>query len=297
MAGAVLAGPPAHAESPSPPPAARDEQAVGRALYLEGRLPSGAALVGRRSGGLTVEGKQAACVNCHRRSGLGGGEGTSYIPPVTEEYLFAGKHSPPELAPLRSRRVDYTGETLARAIRGGLGSTGRALDFLMPRYELNDGEMTALIAYLRSLSTRPSPGAGTESLQFATAVAPGIAADRRQAMLDVLRACVDDRNAVRLPERGRMRLGAEIDFVPQRKWVLNLWELEGAPETWPAQLADHNGRKPTFALIAGLGAGDWGPVHAFCEQQGMPCLFPHVEAPSGREGDFYNLYWSRGVLL
>jgi hypothetical protein len=52
-----------------------------------------------------------------------------------------------------------------------------------------------------------------------------------------------------------------------------------------------------FALVGGLGAGQWAPVHEFCERSALPCLFPHVEAPVAAATGFYSLYLSRGVLL
>ena len=56
-------------------------------------------------------------------------------------------------------------------------------------------------------------------------------------------------------------------------------------------------REPVFAVISGLAGAEWGPVHDFCEAQKLPCLFPNVDAPVSREGDFYSLYFSHGVLL
>ena len=38
-------------------------------------------------------------------------------------------------------------------------------------------------------------------------------------------------------------------------------------------------------------------MHAFCEQEALPCLFPNVEAPEVAQRDYYSLYFSRGVLL
>jgi len=45
-------------------------------------------LRGERAGGAPVEGSDAACVNCHRRSGLGASEGRGFIPPITGQFLF-----------------------------------------------------------------------------------------------------------------------------------------------------------------------------------------------------------------
>jgi hypothetical protein len=52
-----------------------------------------------------------------------------------------------------------------------------------------------------------------------------------------------------------------------------------------------------FAIVSGLGGRTWEPVHRFCEKQAVPCLFPNVDLPVVAEGDFYNLYFSKAVLL
>jgi hypothetical protein len=52
-----------------------------------------------------------------------------------------------------------------------------------------------------------------------------------------------------------------------------------------------------YALLSGIGGSNWAPVHEFCEQQAVPCLFPNVEVPVVAERDFYPVYFSRGVLL
>ena len=49
--------------------------------------------------------------------------------------------------------------------------------------------------------------------------------------------------------------------------------------------------------MSGLGGKNWAPVHAFCEQSALPCLFPNVEVPIDNAGDFYPVYLSKGVLL
>ena len=46
---------------------------AGEGIYRRGMSSTGAAVRGERQPGLYVEGATAACVNCHRRSGLGMG--------------------------------------------------------------------------------------------------------------------------------------------------------------------------------------------------------------------------------
>src|SRR5262245_5674395 len=64
-------------------------QAGGEALYRRGLLPSRAPVHAIREASASVEAVDAACVNCHRRSGLGSTEGLITIPPIAGPYLFA----------------------------------------------------------------------------------------------------------------------------------------------------------------------------------------------------------------
>jgi hypothetical protein len=86
-------------------------------------------------------------------------------------------------------------------------------------------------------------------------------------------------------------------FKVNRHWALHVWELNGEPDTWDAQLRAHLAVQPVFAALSGLGGRTWEPVHRFCTQQSLPCLFPNVERPVVAEDDFDSLYLSQGVLL
>jgi len=50
-------------------------------------------------------------------------------------------------------------------------------------------------------------------------------------------------------------------------------------------------------VISGLGGKTWEPVHQFCQEESIPCFFPNVDLPVVAEGDFYDVYFSKGVLL
>jgi hypothetical protein len=87
-------------------------------------------------------------------------------------------------------------------------------------------------------------------------------------------------------------------FKANRRWQLHVWQLTGPPDTWQDQLKRHLAKEPVLAVISGLGGKNWEPVHAFCEQAALPCLFPNVEAPpADADLDFYSVYFSKGVLL
>jgi len=85
--------------------------------------------------------------------------------------------------------------------------------------------------------------------------------------------------------------------MANRRWKLHVWELTGPPSTWRAQLDERLAEEPVYAVLSGLGGSNWAPVHEFCEQNAIPCLFPNVEVPVVADRDFYPMYFSQGVLL
>ena len=285
------AGAPAPAESP------------GARIYRHGILPSGQLLIGKREPSLQISGKDAACVNCHRRSGLGELEGRIRIPAVDRAHLFsplahvAAEDDASTVDTLHAERGAYTEETLARAIRDGVAAGGRPLNYLMPHYTLGDADMATLIEYLKVMTPIKSPGVSGAVLNFATILTPDADPAKRQGMLDVLNRYFTEKNAAvaavnPLPHSPH---GGMSGFKP--RWQLHVWELAGPPAAWDQQLRTRLSREPVFAVISGLGGKTWAPVHRFCEQAALPCLFPNVDLPVAAEHDFYSLYFSPGVLL
>jgi hypothetical protein len=280
---------------------------AGARLYRQGVLPDGAALRGERAGGVTLTGAAVACFNCHRRSGLGTTEGQIIIPPVTGKYLFrtAEKNvkdlSLPHVTGYRAQRSPYNDQTLARAIREGLDADGRPLNYLMPRFRIDDAAMASLIAYLRALTSAPVPGVTDDTLHFATIITPDADPVARRGMLDVLERFFADKNEF---QRGGARTiqpsatnTRAITYRVTRRWQLHVWELSGPPADWGRQLHARLEAEPVYAVISGLGGKTWEPVHRFCEQAALPCLFPNVDLPVDAEQDFYPVYFSKGVLL
>lgn len=296
VAGSAVAG---NATKPTPVPA-------GESIYRFGLLPSGRPLHGERAAGQHVDGIDAACLNCHRRSGLGAVEGRNYIPPITGQFLFHIKASNakdldlPYVEGMHANREPYSEEALARAIREGLAPDGHKLGVLMPHYALDDADMSDLIGYLKQLTITHVPGVSDSELQFATVITPDADPAKRAGMLAVLNEYFAEKNAtVRAisPHLHSYRNVGTDMFRAQRRWQLHVWELTGPPVTWDAQLQRHLAAEPVFAMISGLGGSNWAPVHHFCEQASLPCLFPNVELPVVAEGDFHSMYFTKGVLL
>jgi hypothetical protein len=298
------------ADKPKVKPAEDPQVKVGEAIYRNGLLPAGDALKSVREGGIVTEGAAAACINCHRRSGLGAREGRGAVPPVTGRYLFRPRTREgsddtdvPYIEGMRGEREPYTDATLARAIREGLDSEGKPLNYLMPRFTLQDSEVTALIAYLKSMDPRRVPGVQDRIMHFATIITPDADPAKKSGMLAVMEQFFNDRNARQMGTAPTMRSSNKTAYsrsmnMVHRQWMLHVWELTGAESTWTEQLNQHLAKEPVFAVISGLAGKTWAPVHEFCEKQKLPCLFPNVEAPPATaDQDFYSLYLNKGIWL
>src|SRR5581483_1164800 len=263
--------------------------ARGRMLYRDGVTSTGEPVTAVVQGDVPVEGRQLTCVGCHQRSGMGSSEGSTGVPPISGPSLYAASDAP-------HRRPAYTDETVARAIRDGIDSAGRSLTPLMPRYRLGSADVRALVEYLKTLSGTVSPGVTADTIRFATIVTDGVDPTASDAMLEVLTAYFAEKNRTTRHEPGRDAVVADVTSSRgYRKWELSRWTLRGPPSTWSNQLEDYDRSEPVFAVVAGLAAGEWRPIHEFCERVEIPCLLPNTDLPAAVERDTYTLYFSRGV--
>lgn len=271
--------------------AADDARAMrGRAIY-EGRTQAA--------------GSPAACASCHRRSGLGNFEGGLIVPPIAARYLFQAQ------APDTSRfatssgrqrvRPAYDELSLGVLLRSGVTPDGLTIAPSMPRYAYGDAAMRDLGTYLRTLSAGSPPGLDAQSIRIATVTTPDVDPARREAMLSTLRRFVEQKNSQTRHEVQRARQAAHtremLMYLKFRAWQLEHWALVGAPDTWLAQLEARQRAGPVFALVAGMGRGDWAPVDEFCERARVPCLLPLVDAgAAGLPAEaFYPLHYHDGI--
>ena len=285
-------------------PASNSENAqyeMGQRMYMDGILPSGQLMTAMIQNDIEVSGDQVKCGSCHRRSGMGSTEGQQVVPAVTGKILFSPlklpASKPPETPILR---LAYTRETLKRAIRNGIDSNGKVLDPNMPRYPMDDGALDILIDYLDTLSVEHSPGVDQHDIHFATIVSDSTDADKKKALIDVMEAFVEQKNIETRHETERAEHAPwhkEWIFKPYRKWILHVWELKGGRETWPQQLTAYYSKQPVFAILSGVVPGSWQPIHSFCQENQIPCLFPTTDLPVISENDFYPIYMNRGMTL
>lgn len=286
---------------------ADSEVEKGRRIYMEGVLPSGAMLKGIRNGD-EFSGRQAACQSCHRPSGMGSVEGDITVPPITGNYLYrSGDLTLATMDPRSGKRFNqahepYSDAAIGVAIRKGVNVGGQPMSELMPRYDLKDEDLRALIAYLKQLSLNYSPGATKDEIHFATVITPDTDPERRRILLRMLNRGFQQKNGstvlgTQQGGRRHMVTAAEMVLGTERKWVLHVWDLHGTADSWQGQLEDHYRKEPVFALLSGVTGSTWQPVHDFCENNKIPCWFPSVDLPVDSSSDYYSIYFNKGVML
>ncbi len=297
---------------------AGSEVAQGRRLYRDGIGTDGAPVHAVSQGDVPMRGAQAACVNCHRPSGLGSSEGGYYVPPVSGPLLFAPRKLDRrrlfpdffhQIQPRRFKtrlhqphmRPAYTLSTLATVLEEGVDPAGQRLARIMPHYRLSKADVAALYAYLRTLSAHVDPGVNQQEIRFATVFSDNVPAPERAAMLSVLRMYVHFHNLRLHEDRSRHRFSPynRSEFVPiERAWKLTVWELKGPARTWRAQLEAQYRKHPVFALVGGKVDGSWAGPSRFCDENRIPCLFPDTELPAWPPPkDGYTVYFDAGLPL
>jgi hypothetical protein len=290
---------------------------LGEKIYRQGILPNGEVVKAFVQGDIPVDGQTFSCVRCHRRSGLGTSEGDIVTLPVNGLNLFRPRvlwdprrrHSHPGIvAPgvrqipafmqARALRPSYTDNSLEKVITTGIDPSGRVLDEVMPRYELDADAMKILIYYLKNLSSSYSPGVSEDSLHFATIVTEGAKPADRQAMLSVINTYINDRNTQLRNQFKRASNGAfnrrEAD-TSYRLLNLVIWELKGPRDSWYRQLEDYYRQQPVFAILGGISSDGWEEIHRFSEARGVPTLFPITDKPVVSASNWNTVYFSTGL--
>ena len=121
-------------------------------------------------------------------------------------------------------------------------------------------------------------------------------------MLDVLRTFVRAKNGGTRYETRRRKKGPwdmKQEYQGYRDWVLDEWELHGAPTSGRPSSKTLYRRQPVYAIVGGIADEDWSPIDAFCARHRIPAVLPQTPPaarPPGGDG-FYSFYFSKGVAL
>lgn len=283
---------------------------AGQRMYRDGLLPNGEIMQGFINNDVAVDSSAFSCSSCHMRAGLGSVEGGIVTPPTNGRSLYKPYRRSPSLEALAGRagtldyaktiasRPAYTRESLAKALRFGVDPAGQVFNNVMPRYPLADADMNILIDYLDKLSSDFSPGVTPTSFTFATIITDDVSPEDRKALLEPLQRFIAGRNQQfkMYQEFTRMNYSPTADMkYAFHNATLTVWELKGAPETWKAQLKAYYDKQPVFAVLGGISNRDWRPIHDFCEQQELPCLYPVTNLPVVSESAWYTFYFNKGM--
>ena len=295
-----------------------NQVAAGERLYRQGIAVSGAPIQGISQGDVAVSGRQAACITCHRPSGLGSSEGGFYTPPINAPLLYAPRkldrerlfsslfrQNQPRTFATRLHqphlRPAYTVDSLGATLRTGVDAGGTPLATIMPRYTLTAADVAALDAYLHTLSAHIDPGVDKNEVRFATAFSAGVPAAEREAMLGTLQAYVkwhNDHLAYNVARPGFSPNNRSEFIATDRMWSLAVWELRGDESTWRAQLDKYYQASPVYALVGGVVNGSWDGPSEFCDGHRIPCLFPDTDLPAWPASTRgYTMYISAGLVL
>lgn len=123
----------------------------GKQIYLFGtsskKIPVTATL---GENGDPIPASTFPCANCHAATGQGKAEGGIIPSDITWPTLT----KPYDLTSSSGRkRGPYTERTLKRAITLGFDSSGNSLGAAMPHFQMSQEDLTALVAYLKTLGT------------------------------------------------------------------------------------------------------------------------------------------------
>ena len=270
---------------------------LGERMYREGILPNGEPIQSMVSIDVPVDGRMFTCVNCHQRSGLGSVEGSVITWPINGKELYIPRRrtgawnatkqeqgpgaserwSLPSQYQAADARPAYNDATLARLLREGIDPAERVLERGMPRYQINDSDMAVLTHYLKNLSIENDVGVDKNKIRFATVVTEGVSAVDKEAMLAILKTHIDTHNTQTRPHQRRAQAGPFYKtekYGAYRQFELDVWELSGPRDTWQSQLEAFYQAGPVFAMLGGIASGSWAPIHDFCEEHEMPCIFP-----------------------
>jgi len=133
----------------------------GAAIYLLGETQSGRASIGQEEN--FAPSNLFPCVNCHGAQGQGSKESGIVAPDISWGQL---KQSYRKDLNGGYKRTAYNQESFKTALITGVNSDGGKLSDSMPRYQLNDSEITGLIAYLIQVSQQAEQGVEEHAIHF-----------------------------------------------------------------------------------------------------------------------------------
>jgi ABC-type branched-subunit amino acid transport system substrate-binding protein len=204
------------------------------------------------------------CANCHGLKGAGQDEGGLRPPSINWDALTRAHTS----GLTRHQIAPYNEKTLARAISTGVDSNGERLHTGMPHYQMTDGQMADLIAYLKKMGTAADVDSGLsgETIKVGAALPmtgplAKIGEDLKAAMTAVF-ADVNSQGGV---------YGRQINLVVE--------DSKGEPEETLRATRKLIEQESVFALVGSFEPGNSDATNQFLKRSEVPLVGPATLSP------------------
>jgi ABC-type branched-subunit amino acid transport system substrate-binding protein len=253
----------------------------GKQIYFEGTSPGDkpiTALVGADA--IALPAQAVPCANCHGDDGRGRPEGGVLPTDITWGHLVKsyghhhsyGRHHPA-----------FNEATAAVAITQGLDPAGNPLDLAMPRYRMAEGDLDALVAYLKRLDSDIDPGLSPGSIRLATLLPlSGHLASLGDAMHAIMTAYIQNLNA----SGGLHGRRIELEVIP----------YGDSPREALANVQQAIRETEIFALVGGYSVGLEVELARLLEEEHLPLVGPFTLQPHVEQGfDRYTFYLYPGL--
>lgn len=167
-------------------------ESQGRDIFFGGRGADGKPLWAKIGpAGSKMPASAVPCANCHGPDGAGRPEGGVEPPAITWATLtkpYGHRHRDRAHPP-------FNAESFGRALAEGIDPAGNRLNPVMPRFDLSESDLAALIAYLKRLESDFGPGVSETGIRIGTVLpVTGPAAELGMTAQGLLSAYFDDLN-------------------------------------------------------------------------------------------------------
>ena len=122
----------------------------GERIYFTGESETGPRITSQMQGMHRMQAGRMACADCHGSDGRGRTVrmmmSSFDAPDIRYSTLIEGEHED-----AHGEHPPYMDKDIKRAITEGIAPAGEELEWIMPRWEMTDEQLTDLIAYMKTL--------------------------------------------------------------------------------------------------------------------------------------------------
>lgn len=248
----------------------------GKLIYLRGESDSGSevqAILGDPP--MMVSAKMLPCVNCHGYEGQGLPEGGLIPSNITWSHLtksYGVKHGS------NRRHRPYDEKAIRKAIITGYDPSGNKIGVGMPRFEMSDEDLSALVAYLKFIEHDRDPGVTDSVIRIATLLPlEGVRGEVGRTIKNILEARFQEIN--------------EAGGLYRRALELRVVSWDDTPDLSIAKLSKVLQNEEIFALVAPLLSSGENLLAELAAQYEIPVIAPLGQSTSNPDGENRFLFY------